>query len=116
MLSEDRLHDYKTGSTIDSLFGNGLENNNAIAFESYNALYGKIKLEYTPHQRYIREPKEKIILGSKWPTFYTTWRKGISGIFNSKVDFDYWDVGHATGNQLWLAGHAPLQYKQWHFP
>ncbi len=87
------LHDYKTGSTIDSLVGNGLGNNRPLAFESYNALYGKIKLEYTPHQRFIREPKEKIILGSKWPTFYTTWRKGISGIFNSKVDFDFWDIG-----------------------
>lgn len=87
------LHDYKTGSTIDSLFGNSLDNNQAVAFESYNALYGKLRLEYTPHQRYIREPKEKIILGSNWPTFYTTYRKGVSGIFNSKVDFDYWDVG-----------------------
>ncbi len=87
------LSDYKTGSTIDSLFGNEFENNRPIAFESYNAVYGKITLEYTPYQRYIREPKEKIILGSKWPTFYTIWRKGISGIFNSKVDFDFWDIG-----------------------
>ncbi len=98
------LNDYKTGSTIDSLAGNALENNNAIAFESYNAVYGKIKLEYTPHQRYIREPKEKIILGSKWPTFYTTYRKGISGIFNSKVDFDYWDVGLRQEISLGLLG------------
>lgn len=87
------LYDYKTGSVVDSLFGAVLENNQAVAFESYNAVYGKLRLEYTPRQRYIREPKEKIILGSKWPTFYTTWRKGIRGIFNSKVDFDYWDAG-----------------------
>ncbi len=87
------LNDYKTGSAIDSLLGNVLTNNRAIAFESYNAVYGKVKLEYTPRQRYIREPREKIIMGSKWPTFYTTWRKGVSGIMDSKVDFDYWDVG-----------------------
>ncbi|MBA2762748.1 MAG: hypothetical protein H0U39_12510 [Segetibacter sp.] len=87
------LSDYKTGNTIDSLFGSEFNNNRPLAFDSYNALYGKLKLEYTPHQRYIREPLEKIILGSNWPTFYTTYRKGISGIFNSKVDFDYWDVG-----------------------
>ncbi len=87
------LSDYKTGNTIDSLFGSEFNNNRPLAFDSYNALYGKIKLEYTPRQRYIREPLEKIILGSNWPTFYTTYRKGISGIFNSKVDFDYWDVG-----------------------
>lgn len=87
------LYDYKTGTVVDSLFGEILKNNQAVSFESYNALYGKMRLEYTPRQRYIREPKEKIILGSKWPTFYTTWRKGLSGIFNSKVDFDYWDIG-----------------------
>jgi hypothetical protein len=87
------LNDYKTGNTIDDLFGDELEDNQAVAFESYNAVYGKIKLEYTPRQRYIREPKEKIILGSKWPTFYTTFRKGIPEIFKSKVDFSYWDVG-----------------------
>ncbi|MCW3113753.1 MAG: hypothetical protein JWR18_2149 [Segetibacter sp.] len=87
------LNDYKTGSTIDSLFGKELGQNTAIAFESYNALYGRLRLEYTPFQRYIREPKEKVILGSKWPTLYTSYRKGIPGPFDSKVDFDYWDVG-----------------------
>lgn len=87
------LKNYKTGNKIDSLVGSALGQNSAIGFEPYNALYGKLVLEYTPKQRYIREPREKIILGSKWPTFYTTYRKGISGIFNSKVDFDYWDVG-----------------------
>ncbi|GEO08157.1 DUF5686 and carboxypeptidase regulatory-like domain-containing protein [Segetibacter aerophilus] len=87
------LNDYKTGNTIDSLFGKELGSNTAIPFESYNALYGRVRLEYTPFQRYIREPKEKVILGSKWPTFYSTYRKGIPGVFGSKVDFDYWDVG-----------------------
>lgn len=98
------LNDYKTGNTIDSLFGKELENNNAIAFEPYNAVYTKIRLEYTPYQRYIREPKEKVILGSKWPTFYTTWRKGISGVFNSKVNFDYWDIGLRQEITLGLFG------------
>ena len=86
------LSDYKTGSLTDELLG-GVLKDTAKAFESYDAVYGKIRLEYTPRQRYIREPREKIILGSKWPTFYTTWRKGIRGLMNSKVDFDYWDIG-----------------------
>jgi hypothetical protein len=87
------LDNYKTGSTIDSLFGKELGQNTAIAFEPYNAFYGKLRLEYTPFQRYIREPKEKVILGSKWPTFYATYRKGIPGPFQSVVDFDYWELG-----------------------
>jgi hypothetical protein len=98
------LKDYKTGNAIDSLFGDSFTGNNPIAFEPYNALYGKLRLEYTPAQRFIREPKEKIILGSKWPTFYTTWRKGVSGLLNSRVNFDYWDVGMRQEINLGLTG------------
>ncbi|MBS1563517.1 MAG: carboxypeptidase-like regulatory domain-containing protein, partial [Bacteroidetes bacterium] len=53
---------YKTNPLVDSLFGDILTNNHAIAFDPYNAFYGKLKLAYTPGQRYIREPHEKIIL------------------------------------------------------
>jgi hypothetical protein len=87
------VSNYKTNDKIDSLFGNILDDNQAVAFEPYNAVYGKITIKYTPFQRYIREPREKIILGSKWPTFYATWRKGIPGVLNSKVNFDYLEFG-----------------------
>jgi hypothetical protein len=87
------VSDYKTNPLVDSLFGNVLTNNEAIPFNSYNAFYGKIRLQYTPRQHYIREPNEKIILGSKWPTFYTLWRKGVSGVLNSQVNFDYLEFG-----------------------
>src|SRR5581483_4017390 len=53
---------YKTGDLVDSLLGDIWTNNQALAFAPYNATYGKIRLQYTPHQQYIREPKEKIIL------------------------------------------------------
>ena len=95
---------YKTNSQVDSLFGNILENNQAVYFEPYNAVYGQVRVEYTPHQRYIREPREKIILGSKWPSFYTLWRKGVPGIINSKVDFDYLEFGMNQDIKLGLAG------------
>ena len=95
---------YKTNSQVDSLFGDILENNQAIYFEQYNAVYGQVRVEYTPHQRYIREPREKIILGSKWPSFYTLWRKGVPGIINSKVDFDYLEFGMNQDIKLGLAG------------
>jgi hypothetical protein len=84
---------YKTGTVIDSLFGNVLDNNQAVPFESYNAVYGKVRLQYTPRQRYIREALEKVILGSAWPTFYITWRKGVPVILNSPIDFDYLEWG-----------------------
>jgi hypothetical protein len=105
------VSNYKTNSEVDSLFGNLLTDNKAIKFEPYNALYGQIRLEYTPHQRYIREPKEKIILGSRWPSFYTLWRKGIPGALNSKVDFDYLEFGINQEIKLGLAGVSDYTFR-----
>lgn len=95
---------YKTNPRVDSLLGDILEDNKAVAFDSYNAVYGGIRLAYTPRQRYIREPREKIILGSKWPTFYVSWRKGIPGPMDSKVDFDYLEYGIEQELKLGVTG------------
>ena len=103
------LSSYKTNSEVDSLFGNWLDDNHAVSFEPYNAVYGSVKLAYTPRLRYIREPKEKIILGSKWPTFYAQWRKGIPGVMNSKVNFDYLEFG--IEQQLKLGTVGVFRYK-----
>jgi hypothetical protein len=102
---------YKTGDGVDSLLGDLLDNNQALAFESYNAVYGKVRLQYTPKQRYIREPKEKIILGSKWPTFYTTYRKGIPHLMKSKVDFDYLEFGIEQEVEVGLMGFSRFNIK-----
>lgn len=95
---------YKTYRQVDSLFGDLLENNRAVDFEEYNASYGKIRLAYTPRQKYIREPREKIILGSAYPTFYVSLRKGIPNLFRSKVNFDYLEFGLEHEVKLGLAG------------
>jgi hypothetical protein len=95
---------YKTNPQVDSLLGDLLENNRAIDFDPYNAVYGQLQLRYTPRQRYIREPREKIILGSAWPTFYASWRKGIPGPLNSKVNFDYLEFGVQQTIKLGLVG------------
>ncbi|GAA4732381.1 hypothetical protein GCM10023229_07850 [Flavisolibacter ginsenosidimutans] len=97
---------YKTGSLVDSLLGNVLNNNQPVPFEPYNALYGKLRLEYTPFQKYRREPLEKIILGSKWPTVYVEWRKGIKNILASDVDFDYVEFGLQQTLNLGLLGQS----------
>ncbi|HEY4148427.1 MAG TPA: DUF5686 and carboxypeptidase regulatory-like domain-containing protein [Chitinophagaceae bacterium] len=110
------VSDYKTNPEVDSLFGNLLTDNKAIAFPSYNALYSKIRLEYTPGQRYIREPHEKLILGSPWPTFYALWRKGISGVFNSQVNFDYLEFGMQQQIQLGTAGTSSYTLLTGSFP
>lgn len=96
---------YKTGKLVDSLLTQVLnDNKEPVRFNPYNALYGKLRLEYTPQLRYRREPNEKIILGSKWPTAFIQWEKGVPGIFNSKVDFDYVELGLMQMINFGLAG------------
>ena len=102
---------YKTNPRADSLFGDFLDNNKPVGFEPYDAFYGKLGLDYTPHQRYIREPKEKVILGSKWPTFFATWRKGIPGILNSKTDFDFLELGIKQTINVGILGNLRYEAK-----
>ncbi|MEP7372095.1 MAG: DUF5686 and carboxypeptidase regulatory-like domain-containing protein [Chitinophagaceae bacterium] len=109
------VSNYKTNDRVDSLFGDVLENNQAVAFDPYNAVYGSLRLEYTPHQRYIREPKEKIILGSSWPTFYTLWRKGIPGVLSSKVDFNYLEFGIKQSIKIGILGISSYSIKSGSF-
>ena len=61
--------------------------------------------------RYVREPKERILLGSKWPTFYVLWRKGLPGVFKSKVDFDYLEYGIEQKLKLGTAGNSTYRIK-----
>ncbi|MEO7924390.1 MAG: DUF5686 and carboxypeptidase regulatory-like domain-containing protein [Chitinophagaceae bacterium] len=98
------VSNYKVGNNADSIFG--IPNDPPVAFESYNASYSEIKIFYTPQLKYIREPKEKIFLGSKWPTFYVAWKKGIPQLFRSKIDFDYLEFGVIHKINLGVAGNT----------
>ena len=106
---------YKINPRADSIFGDFLDNNKPIAFEPYDGAYTKVTLSYTPKQRYIREPKEKIILGSKWPTFYATWRKGLPGILGSNVDFDFVEFGMEQSINFGILGNLRYNIKSGDF-
>jgi hypothetical protein len=98
---------YKTGHLVDSLLaGDILGDNQAVAFDPYNAMYGRLYLQYTPAQRYRREPREKVILGSNWPSFYVQWEKGIKGPFDSEIDFDYVEFGLKQTLNIGLLGQS----------
>jgi Family of unknown function (DUF5686)/CarboxypepD_reg-like domain len=85
------LYNYKTvNRKLDTVSG---RENRPIQFDSYNALYTTVTLSYTPQQQYLREPNQKIVLGSAWPTFYAKWKKGVSGILSSSTNFDYIELG-----------------------
>ncbi len=95
----------KSDSTIDKLLGDlGADSANYAKFNAYNAFYNSITLEYTPRQMYMREPRQKIILGSKYPTAYATLRTGVPGVFNSAINFNYLEFGIKQKIKLGLAG------------
>ena len=106
---------YKTNNRVDSLFGDVLDNNQAVAFPSYNAFYGMLRLEYTPGQRYIREPKEKVILGSSWPGFSVLFKKGIPGVLRSKINFDYLEFSIRQSVKLGVLGISSYTVKSGSF-
>ena len=70
-----------------------LPNNDPTEFETYQAFIGEATLSYTPGQKYMREAKRKVVLGSAWPTFYLYYEKGIPDIFGSDVNHDYIAIG-----------------------
>lgn len=98
------VSDYKVGNNADSVFG--IPNEPPVEFDPYNATYNEIKLFFTPGLKYMREPREKIYLGSKWPTFYVTWRKGVPNLFKSAIDFDYLEFGLEHTINLGVAGNT----------
>ncbi|WP_107038422.1 DUF5686 family protein [Brumimicrobium mesophilum] len=74
-------------------FDEELGNTEPPKFEIYNALIADFTLRYTPFQKYMREPKRKVILGSKWPTIYAFYEKGVPDLFGSEVNHDYLRFG-----------------------
>ena len=102
---------YKTNPISDSLLGDILEDNQPIPFDPYNAVYLKGTLKYTPRQRFVREPREKIILGSKWPTFYINWRKGIPDLIGSEANFDYLELGMEQTINIGIMGNLRYNVK-----
>lgn len=78
---------YKFGDIADEF----IANNTPTEFQAYYSLIADVKLSYTIKQQYIREPKRKLVLGSKWPTVVLTYSKGIDRWLGSDIDFDYFE-------------------------
>ena len=83
--SREDMSKYQFDEFGDSLF----ENNKPSVFNNNTAFYATINLSYTPFQRYISEPKQKVILGSSWPTFGIRFKKALPGVLGSTIDYSY---------------------------
>ncbi|ALJ01285.1 hypothetical protein DC20_07195 [Rufibacter tibetensis] len=76
----------------------------STAFPRHQALAGIVTLSYRPGAEYISHPDRKINLGSKWPMFNLTYRKSISGLLGSDVDYDFVSLGVSDDLELGLLG------------
>ena len=88
---QGELSDRKDMSTyVFDEFGDSLfENNRPLKFIDHRAFFASFNLSYTPFQRYMSEPKQKVILGSAWPTFSINYKQAVPGVFKSNIDYQY---------------------------
>jgi hypothetical protein len=77
----------------------------APAFEEHNAAYLLLKVTYRPGQKYELYPHKKELLGSKWPTFSLTYKKGLE-FMGSKVNYDWMEFGIGDSRRLGLFGES----------
>jgi hypothetical protein len=77
-------------------------------FPTTYTFQNEIRLSYTPFQRYILEPKQKIILGSNWPTFSVEYKQATPGILGSIIDFKYVQYTIEQEIPLGLSGKSTI--------
>lgn len=84
------LDNYETSSGLSNwIAGITDTEDEPMQFDGYQAFISEISLSYTPAQKFMTEPNNKLILGSKYPTFTLLHRKGWKGTLGSDIDFDY---------------------------
>lgn len=94
------IDQYKFYGAIDSV----IANNKPTSFPGYQALIGAVTFSYTPGQKYMTEPNRKVLLGSKWPTIYAYYERGIPKLFGSDVAHEYVRLGAQQTFKLGLLG------------
>lgn len=102
------ISDIKNDSLTNLFFDNATTK--PIDFDFYNAFYITNFLSYTPEQKYIREPYEKIILGSKYPAFTVKYRKGIPDFFKSTINFDYLEYSISKDVDFRFLGISKIRF------
>ncbi len=88
-----------------------LPNNDPLDFETYQALILAGEITFVPFQKYMREPKRKIVLGSRWPTFYLAYEKGVPSLLGSDVDHDYIKAGIRQTFKIGTVGTSSYHLK-----
>ncbi len=88
-----------------------IEDEAPIDFEPFDAFTTELGVHFTPFQRYITEPTQKVVIGSAWPTIGARWKRGHDGVFGSSVDYDYLELSLSQNVVLGPLGN--LRYTSW---
>jgi len=83
------LTNFEFNPDFDSAFVNNVPQN----FEINSDVRIALGISYTPKQLYISEPNQKIVLGSKYPTFSLTYKQAVPNIGGSITDFKEIELG-----------------------
>jgi hypothetical protein len=99
------ITDLKMDQWSNDIFGTV---NTPLEFTRYIKSEFQLELKYRPFQKYVMKNKRKILLGSTWPEISFIWKKGVPGLLNSEVNFDYFELG--TQHELKLARWGRLSW------
>ena len=81
------ISNYNFTPIFDSIFPG--QPNVAADFAGYRSSRVGFSFSFIPFQKYMLEPKRKVVLGSKWPEFSVGYEKGVPGLLGSVINYDY---------------------------
>lgn len=73
-------------------------------WETHNALLLHLGVAYRPGVKYVQYPDYKAAYNSDWPLFSLSYDKGISGVLDSRVNYDKWRFSIEGDQSLKLFG------------
>lgn len=90
-------------SSNDPLFP---KNDSVFSFKKNQSLELRLNLRLRYRQKYVTRPDEKWVYGSKYPTLNLEYRKGISSVFGSDVNYDLLKLNITDKMNFKLLGKA----------
>ncbi len=86
----DFIGDYiASDSILTEYYGNF---NKPVEFKRYKVSLFELRLQYRFKQKYIIKGNKKLIVGTEYPELELTYRKGVPGLFDSEVNFDFLEL------------------------